>query len=148
MTVPWAGVSSLAMISWQDWPFQVPRPRLRTAVSGDRVPSVAETAPARWVTKSWRTAPFFVTVPENVSVMATGAGAWGGAGSSLSQADADRPMASTRAKVDVDRSIGMFILLDNDGTTGLVGPSTTYSKIHTACHACRRTGSARPIAEC
>src|SRR5687767_4648063 len=105
------------MISWQDWPFQVPRPRLRTAVSGVRVSSFAETEPARWVTNSWRTAPFVITMPENVSDTASGEGAWGGAGSSLSQADADRPMASTRAKVDIDRSIGMFIFLDNDGTT-------------------------------
>src|SRR5687767_9453998 len=122
-------MSSLEMIAWQDWPFQVPRLTLRTAVlSGDSVPKVAVTVPARCVTNSWRTAPFNVTVPENVSVTATGASSVGPVGSSLSQADADRPMARTKAKAESGRNIGMFILLDNDGTTGLAGPSTTYNK--------------------
>src|SRR5688572_15920139 len=38
-------------------------------------------------------------------------------------------MARTNAKAESGRNIGMFILLDNDGTTGLAGPSTTYNKI-------------------
>src|SRR5687768_4855319 len=98
-------------------------------LSGDSVPNVAVTLPARCVTNVCLTAPFCATVPVKVSVTATGGSSVGPTGSSLSQADADRPMARTKLKVESDRNIGIFILLDNDGTTGLAGPSTTYNKI-------------------